>query len=99
MRLKGTIAGKQFETEVEDEYDLKKQIEIVHERFKQAAEEHAVDLREDIVSQIANSIVRDANLFEEVLVGEVTTSTLPELPPLPDNADVDGEVKEVGHDQ
>ncbi len=99
MRLKGTIAGKQLETEVEDEYDLKKQIEIVHERFKQAAEEHTVDLREDIVSQIANSIVRDANIFEEVLVGEITTSTLPELPPIPDEAGVDVEVKEASNDE
>ena len=86
MRITGTMNNQPFDLTVQDEYDLKVQIELVRERLEVQASENAVKLREDIVSRIATGIVTDILVFDDVRLGEVATETasvpnpLPELP-------------------
>jgi hypothetical protein len=97
MRVKGETCYMPFDIEVLDEYDLKKQIEIVKEALKEPMERYDVKFRDDILSVIAESIVRDVNVAEFVNLGEVSNGELPELPPA--SGDPVADVKEAGHDR
>lgn len=94
MRITGTITGHPLDLTVQDEYDLKTQIELVHDALEASAIEHSTALRDDIVSRIANGIVTDILVFDDVRLGEVATETatvpnsIPALPePHEDNHD------------
>lgn len=73
MRFVGTKNGSPLEFDVQDEYDLKKQIEMALDRLKELTGD--TTLREDILSRIANSVVEEANLFADIHIGEVTPDT------------------------